>query len=494
MRYQGLADESRGDDAFSGRYLRRDEESPGYSQLQAIDEDEDEDDWFDDEDDLRNLVHQIAEDNSNIDEDAPTLPAEKGARPKRADYVFCPLSHRLAIMRLFAKHASQHSLLPERHGQARSPHQIHRDAVSEMYHHCKANNLCEVWAYLWNSWYRKSRWVLWARSAYAASIPCKRTTMVVEALWRNLKRLVLQMYNRPPVDLAVHAVITQSIPAYRLTLHNIVHDSRSGRAATLSHFQESLKHAWTKLSTVAIRGTYITDLATFTCDCGAQKYHSHLLCKHLVQAAGPQSPYWWPDVLRYHIPPFYRVPASGTVPRTPEKLRNHAWLSRMPNKDPLPPPSTPLSSEAARVISIEDSDSDSDPDAVHIPSEVESPVSSRRSSVSIMSSPDKAPPTGRDGLMRTRAGGGGGFELDNAEELETDEAIRLLTRHIELIQDARNNPDDRFLKRAKRAMSGTSKFVRNVESYANRRTMPKTNARGKEGQAATDVIGYRHKP
>ncbi len=78
------------------------------------------------------------------------------------------------------------------------------------------------------------------------------------------------------------------------------------------------------------------------------------------------------------------------------------------------------------------------------------------------------------------------------EELETDEAIRLLTRHIELIQDARNNPDDRFLKRAKRAMSGTSRFVRNVESHIKRRTMPKTNAQGRQGQAATDVIGYAH--
>ncbi|OSC99965.1 hypothetical protein PYCCODRAFT_1342865, partial [Trametes coccinea BRFM310] len=135
-----------------------------------------------------------------------------GPPPKRPDYQFCPAAHRLPILRLFAKHASQHPLLPERHGQARTAEDIYRDAVSEMYHHCFANNLREAWAYLWNSWYRRPRWNLWARSAYSASIPCKRTTMMVEALWRNLKRLVLHMYNRPPVDLALYALITQALP------------------------------------------------------------------------------------------------------------------------------------------------------------------------------------------------------------------------------------------------------------------------------------------
>ncbi|KAI1782045.1 hypothetical protein LXA43DRAFT_870500, partial [Ganoderma leucocontextum] len=139
---------------------------------------------------------------------------ETGARSKRADYEFCPAAHRLPIMRLFAKHASQHPLLPERHGQARSSDEIRRDAVTEMYLHCKTNNLSEVWAYLWNSWYGPSRWKLWARAAYAASIPTKRTTMMVEALWRNLKHLVLHLYNRPPLDLAIYAIVTKSLPPY----------------------------------------------------------------------------------------------------------------------------------------------------------------------------------------------------------------------------------------------------------------------------------------
>ena len=68
-----------------------------------------------------------------------TLDAKKGSPD---------VPHRLTILRLFAKHASQHTLLPERHGVPRSAEEIWRDAVEEMYRHCKVNNLCEVWAYL----------------------------------------------------------------------------------------------------------------------------------------------------------------------------------------------------------------------------------------------------------------------------------------------------------------------------------------------------------
>ncbi|EIW56575.1 uncharacterized protein TRAVEDRAFT_101164, partial [Trametes versicolor FP-101664 SS1] len=133
-------------------------------------------------------------------------------RSRSPTYCFCPAPHRLPVIRIHSKQGCQHPLFPERHGEARSSEDIYRDAVQEMYLHCKANNLAEVWAYLWNSWYRRPRWKLWARSANAKSIPRKRTTMIVEALWRNLKRLVLYMYNRPPIDLTLYAVVTKALP------------------------------------------------------------------------------------------------------------------------------------------------------------------------------------------------------------------------------------------------------------------------------------------
>ncbi|KAI9068975.1 hypothetical protein FKP32DRAFT_1533784, partial [Trametes sanguinea] len=139
---------------------------------------------------------------------------QAGPKPRSLDYQFCPPAHRLPILRLFAKHACQHTLLPERHGAHRSAEDIYRDAVEEMYRHCYTNHLSDVWAYLWNSWYTRSRWRLWARSAHEASIPRKRTTMVVEALWRSIKRLVLHLFNRPPVDLALWAIVTRALPPY----------------------------------------------------------------------------------------------------------------------------------------------------------------------------------------------------------------------------------------------------------------------------------------
>ena len=81
---------------------------------------------------------------------------------KDANYMFCPLSHHLSILRIMCKHFCQHPILPECHGQMQTPKQIHHDAVLETYYHCKANNLHEVWAYLWTNWYASSKWESWA--------------------------------------------------------------------------------------------------------------------------------------------------------------------------------------------------------------------------------------------------------------------------------------------------------------------------------------------
>ena len=54
-----------------------------------------------------------------------------------------------------------------------------------------------IYIYIWLS--TPNKWRLWVRSQYPHYIPRKRTTMVVEAMWRNFKRLVLHLYNRPRV-------------------------------------------------------------------------------------------------------------------------------------------------------------------------------------------------------------------------------------------------------------------------------------------------------
>ncbi len=207
---------------------------------------------------------------------------------------------------------------------------------------------------------------MWARSAYPTAIPCKRTTMMVEALWRNLKRLVLHLYNRPPVDLVVYAIVTRTLPPYRVTLQSIIKDARPGRPRSLTHMQKALKRAWKRLLSVPIKGSYKTALESFTCDCGAQKYHSYVLCKHLVQAAGSQSPKWWVTVARYRIPPFYTVPINNATAAPPESRMPHAWLTRMPG--------TGKSSSASQVRTLQSDDAEMPELPGVVPS---SPVSSR---------------------------------------------------------------------------------------------------------------------
>jgi hypothetical protein len=267
------------------------------------------------------------------DEDSPAVnrrrrPARSRARAKpRPAYAFCPLAHRAAILRLVTKHAALHPLLPERHGQPRTSLQIYADAVYETYHHCWRNHLREVWAYLWNAWYCPERWPLWTRSSRGETLSTRRTTMMVEAMWRNFKRLALHMYNRPPVDLAAYAIITKAIPPYRLTLAKLLNDLRAGRPPLPTHEQAAFKRSFDRLCAAKInRSSYATNVATWTCDCGAQKYHAQVSCKHLVQAADLPKPDFWVTTRRYYCPPFYTVPqVDGTISAPPDDRR---WWNR----------------------------------------------------------------------------------------------------------------------------------------------------------------------
>ena len=247
---------------------------------------------------------------------------QRAQKVKDANYMFCPLSHRLSILRLVCKHFCQHPILRERHGQSQTPQQIHRDAVLETYYHCKANNLREVWAYLWMNWYAPGKWELWARSSYEHAIPRKRMTMVVEALWRNYKRMVLNHHNQPCIDLATYALVTQGIPPYWVRFNNIVNNPRDGRAKPLQGEQIPIKRAWLALYNRPTKGSYDTDVKLWLCSCGAQKYHLYLLCKHLIQKLPLPNDEWWADVVRRHTAPFYNI-----IDLLPESERQSAPIA-----------------------------------------------------------------------------------------------------------------------------------------------------------------------
>lgn len=276
-------------------------------------------------------------------------------KKKTLSYEFCPLPHRHPILRLLTKHFCLHPLLPECHGQTRNSEQIYRDSVYEAYLHCKNNHLREVWAYLWTNWYTPNKWNLWARSAYPHAIPRKRTTMVVEAMWRNFKRLVLYLYNRPRVDFATYALVTQALPAYRHKVVRILDDPHKGRAAALHGEQIPIKKAWLLLRDKPINGEYDTNEREWTCSCGHQKYNPYLLCKHLVQKVLCPDAEWWTTLIRRHTPPFYDVrqlltPEALAIAPEPEVLGNRSWLARM--QGPVGYNAPAMSHLPVRIVSI----------------------------------------------------------------------------------------------------------------------------------------------
>ena len=155
-------------------------------------------------------------------------------------------------------------------------------------------------------------------------------------MWRNFKRLVLHLYNRPRVDFATYALVTQALPAYRNKLVRIRNDPRKGRAATLHGEQIPIKKAWLLLLDKPVEGKYETNVCKWTCSCGMQKYHSYLLCKHLVKEVPCPPPEWWATVVRCHTPPFYDIrqllsPEDRDRAPEPEVLGNRSWLTRMPD-------------------------------------------------------------------------------------------------------------------------------------------------------------------
>lgn len=125
-----------------------------------------------------------------IDESIPplltiTLPAVSVAQTCTATSstpetrrVFCLDEYREPIIDMMERHFNAHPLIP---GYSHpSPEGIREWAVKQMYTYCVENDLQEVWAYLWENWYRTRRWDLWARSAHP-EIPRLKTTMMIES-------------------------------------------------------------------------------------------------------------------------------------------------------------------------------------------------------------------------------------------------------------------------------------------------------------------------
>jgi len=91
---------------------------------------------------------------------------------------FCPLEHHDTIVKMMERHFCAHPLIPGY--SAPTPEGIKSWAVKQIYEYCVHYNLPNLWAYLWENWYRRGRWELWARSGNTDEIPRLKMTMFVE--------------------------------------------------------------------------------------------------------------------------------------------------------------------------------------------------------------------------------------------------------------------------------------------------------------------------
>ena len=253
---------------------------------------------------------ELDSDEDNSDENDRDLEWDGETRVNDVNYVFCPAPHRKQVLRLFTKHFCQHPSFPERNEGSCSAAEIRERAVMEMYQFCWQRGLREVWGYLWNSWYSPSRWKLWARST-SSYISRWRTTMGTENFWKQLKHNHLHHMLRPRLDLLVWILIVKVTPEYIARAEILEDTYRLGCSKPLSSYQKFFKSAWKKLAEmkVSAQNTYITDVTTWTCNCGQQKYQSQHLCKHLVQAVPPPPIHFWRQVVRRRISPLYHHPA-----------------------------------------------------------------------------------------------------------------------------------------------------------------------------------------
>jgi hypothetical protein len=138
-------------------------------------------------------------------------------------------------------------------------------------------------------------------------------------------------HTRVSADYSVYLLVTETVIAYRQRVAKHTEwNPRKSRSQDMTSEQAAIKLAWEKLSQVPIKGSYITNPNAWTCNCGSQKYHSYLLCKHLVQSIPKPDKDWWPNVRRYSTVPFYVVPGVPE-PMEPEKITAHGWLSRRSN-------------------------------------------------------------------------------------------------------------------------------------------------------------------
>ena len=165
----------------------------------------------------------------------PNPPKIKKKQPKKEDFVFCPAENRPGVLELYRTHFNLHPTIPQNDPAKRylTAAEIHHQAVEAMYRFCYAEDLSSVWAYMWNRWYSPGQWPHWAHTA-SPLISRLRSTMMVENLWKHIKRRDLAQFNRPRLDLVNYLIQGGLVPRVKQTLEYVRRVRRVGRPRALA--------------------------------------------------------------------------------------------------------------------------------------------------------------------------------------------------------------------------------------------------------------------
>jgi hypothetical protein len=117
---------------------------------------------------------------STICETGPVAEDEPNPNEETApeQHTFCPIKYHDHVVEIMERHFCVHPLIPGY--SALTPKGIKAWAVKQMYDFCVLYELPNLWAYLWENWYQRGRWELWACSRCPTEIPRLKTTMLVE--------------------------------------------------------------------------------------------------------------------------------------------------------------------------------------------------------------------------------------------------------------------------------------------------------------------------
>ncbi|KAJ7170411.1 hypothetical protein C8R43DRAFT_875882, partial [Mycena crocata] len=227
--------------------------------------------------------------------------------------------------------------------------------IWKMYKFCVDHNLPEVWAYLWENWYRRGRWELWARAEHP-QIPRLKTTMMVESHWRCIKKDFLHHFHKPRIDLLVWILVVKLAPRYYRRLEIMMGDI--GRYRDLPSWRKDFKCEWRRCKetqiTLPLNVKYRPDPHRWVCTCPYYVKSRFLICKHLVQAVHPVHPRFFLEVTRNRTTPFWVHPTLRPLDSTPTQASSASASS------------IPLVSTPSRVEQDPDPADDSDEELVEL--------------------------------------------------------------------------------------------------------------------------------